>query len=186
MVRCRAVLIALMVLWVGGGQPVPSSAAPRRVDLPGVRVLAVAPFYDEWYAPDLVQYGPARLTELLQTGPYRVVPPAVVAEAMTRLGVTARDLISPSRTVELGAMVNADAVLTGRITYALREKPGPREDTNRIADGGAGSRVDVDIRILNIRTRLKPLEEQFSCQLEGSLRAAMDCVVKDAASRLVP
>lgn len=186
MPRYCAALIVLAVLGFGGGQPAVSSAAPQRVELPGVRALAVAPFYDEWYAPDLAQYGPARLTELLQRGPYRVVPPSAVAEAMMRLRVTARDLISPSRTVELGTMVNADAVLTGRITYALREKPGPREDTNRIADGGAGSRVDVDIRILDIRTRLKPLEEQFSCQLEGSLRAAMDCVVRDAASRLIP
>jgi len=186
MPRCWAVLIVLVVLGLGAGQSAASAAAVQRADLSGVRVLAIAPFYDEWYAPDLVQYGPARLTELLQKGPYRVVPPAVVAEAMARLRITTRDLISPSRTVELGTVVNADAVLTGRITYALREKPGPREDTNRIADGGAGSRVDVDIRILDVRTRLKPLEEQFSCQLEGSLRAAMDCVVREAASRLVP
>jgi hypothetical protein len=55
-----------------------------------------------------------------------------------------------------------------------------------MADGGSGSRVDVDIRILNVKTREKPLEQQFSCQLEGSLQMAMDCVMRDTASRLVP
>jgi hypothetical protein len=161
-------------------------SAVQRVELTGVAVLAVAPFDDEWYAPDLAQYGPARLAELVRNGPYRTVPPAEVAEAMRRLRFTARDLVSPSRTVELGTALGADAVLTGRITYALREKPGPREDANNMADGGAGSRVDVDIRILNVKTRLKPLEEQFSCELEGTLQAAMDCAMRDAASRLVP
>ncbi|MDR7418071.1 MAG: hypothetical protein QN178_04080 [Armatimonadota bacterium] len=182
---CLAVA-AVMLLSLGAQSPVGSSAAAPRVSLSGVQVLAVAPFYDDWYAPDLARYGPARLTELLQRGPYRLVPPSAVAEAMTRLRVAARDLVSPSRTVELGAAVGADAVLTGRITYALREKPGPREDSTNMADGGAGSRVDVDIRILEVKTRLKPLEAQFSCQLEGSLQMAMDCVMRDTASRLVP
>jgi hypothetical protein len=184
--RFSALAAAVLLLSVGGPQPLVSSAAVQRVELPGVQVLAVAPFDDQWYAPDLAQYGPARLTELVRRGPYRTIPPSEVAATMKRLGLTPRDLISPSRTVDLGMALSADAVLTGRITYALREKPGPREDSTNMADGGSGSRVDVDIRILNVKTRLKPLEAQFSCQLEGSLQMAMDCVMRDAASRLVP
>ena len=174
-----------MLLSLAAQQPIATSAV-QRIELPGVRVLAVAPFDDEWYAPDLALYGPARLTQLVSRGPYRTVSPAEVAGAMKRLGLTARALISPSRTVELGATLGADAVLTGRITYALREKPGPREDSTAMADGGSGSRVDVDIRILNVTTRARPLEQRFSCQLEGSLQMAMDCVMRDTASRLVP
>jgi hypothetical protein len=174
-----------MLLSLGARQPIATSAV-QRIELPGVRVLAVAPFDDEWYAPDLALYGPARLTQLVSKGPYRTVPPSEVAGAMKRLSMTPRDLISPSRTIELGTALGADAVLTGRITYALREKPGPREDSTNMADGGSGSRVDVDIRILNVKTREKPLEQQFSCHLEGSLQMAMDCVMRDTASRLVP
>ncbi len=175
-----------MLILLGVWQPMLPSAAAQRPDLSRVRVLAVAPFDDEVYVPDLVQRGPARLSELAGRASFRMIPSSEVAGAMRRLGFVARDLISPSRTIELGKAVGADAVLTGRITYALRERADGRDNTSMLPGGSGESRVDVDIRILEVSTRLKLFEEQFSCQVGGLLQAAMDCVMRDVASRLIP
>ncbi len=184
--KSPALALAVMILLLlGVWQPVPPAAAAQRPDLSRVRVLAVAPFDDEVYVPDLVQRGPARLSELTGRAPFRIIRASEVADAMKRLGFVPRDLISPSRTIDLGKTVGADAVLTGRITYALRERGDGRDSTSMLFSGSGESRVDVDIRILEVSTRIKLLEEQFSCQLGGLLQAAMDCVMRDVASRLI-
>ncbi len=177
-------LVVMILLLLGLWHPVQPSDAAQRPDLSRVRVLAVAPFDDEVYAPDLVQWGPARLSELARRAPFRTIPSSEVAGAMKRLGLVPRDLISLSRTIDLGKTVGADAVLTGRITYALRERADGRDNTSMLFDGSGESRVDVDIRILEVSSRLKLLEEQFSCQVGGLLQSAMDCVMRDVARRL--
>jgi hypothetical protein len=185
--RSLAVPLAVTILLLlVGWQPVVPSVAAQRPDLTRVQVLAVAPFDDEVYVPDLVKWGPARLSELIGRGSFRVIPSSAVADAMKRLGLGPRDLTSPSRTIDLGKTVGADAVLTGRITYALRERGDGRDSTSMLFGGSGESRVDVAIRILEVSTRLKLLEEQFSCQVGGLLQTAMDCVMRDVALRLIP
>lgn len=184
--RSPAVPLAVMILFLlGVWQPVLPPAAAQRPDLSRVRVLAVAPFDDEVYVPALVRWGPVRLSELAGRAPFRIIPASEVAGAMKRLGFVPRDLISPSRTIDLGKTVGADAVLTGRITYALRERADGRDNASMMMGGSGESRVDMDIRILEVNTRLKLLEEQFSCQVGGLLQTAMDCVMRDVASRLI-
>jgi hypothetical protein len=163
----------------------PAAVSAQRPNLSSVRVLAIAPFADDVYVPVLARWGAGRLADLLGRAPFRVVSAPDVANAMRRLGLAPRDLTSPSRTVELGRAVGADAVLTTRVTHALREREGGHENDNRLFDG-TGSRVDMGFRVLDVNTRTKLFEEEFTCQLSGILERAMECVLRDAVSHLIP
>jgi hypothetical protein len=178
----KAILLGLLVgsLLVPGGVRAGSVAGP---DLSRVRVLAIAPFADE--APlslRLAQWGTARMHELAARGPFEVVSLPRVAEAMQQLGITPGDLMSPSRTVTLGRQLGADAVLTGRVVMVQQDRE--REDAGVPPAGALNSRVDVDVRVLEVATRRILFQEHAICHLPGTALAAVECAVREIALRL--
>lgn len=185
--RVGAVVTILSLLlaepWLPGtGQ---AAGAPRP-DLSQVRVLAIAPFADEVaLSKFLADWGAARLSELLKPVPFQVVGPSRVAEAMKRLGLAPASLVSPTRTIELGREVGADAVLTGRVTWVLRESERERDPQGRPLGSGVVSRVDVDVRILQVGTRLILFQEDFICVVPSTEQVAMDCAMRDVARRIL-
>ncbi len=157
---------------------VPADAQTR--SLSGVRVLAVAPFADD--NPEtrqVAEQGGTRLGELLKRGRFQIIEPARVAEEMRRLGIAASDLISPTRAIAVGQSLGADAVLTGRAVQIIRDKA--------LTPGfGAEARVSIDVRVLEVRSRLKLFEQQVTCSdFSGSLTAAADCFARDVAALLL-
>ncbi len=179
-----AAVAAIMMLWPALAAPTTGLAAGTgRPDLTKVGVLAIAPFADEAsLSRGVADYGAARLGDLLKRGGVRLVEASRVADEMKRLGMASTELISPTRTVTVGTQVGADAVLTGRVTFLMQD--GRRFDPFGVA---AETRVDVDIRILQVGTRLILFQDDFSCTVAYSTaRAAMECVVRDVASRLLP
>ncbi len=148
-------------------------------------MLAVAPFADlASLSRPLADWGAERLAELIARGPFQVVPPARVAAEMRRLGIAPEELVSPTRTVTVGQAVGADAVVTGRVILFQMEHE--RDPIGRRPFGGFPvSRVDVDVRVLEVATRLNLFQETFICQVYSWGFAAMECVVRDVASRLV-
>jgi hypothetical protein len=156
-----------------------------RPDLSRIHILAVAPFADE--APlsgPLAGWGAARLSSLAARGPFQIIPASRVAEAMKRLGIVPSDLISPTRTVAIGQETGADAVLTGRITLLSEESHGrpfpfPARPIDRV-----DTRVDMDIRVLEVATRLILFQDGFICDVPSVSTVAMDCVLRDVVDRL--
>lgn len=178
-----AAVAATLGLWLGLVAPATGvTAGASRPDLSKVGVLAIAPFADEAsLSRGVADFGAARLGELLKRGGVRLVESSRVADEMKRLGMASTDLISPTRTVTIGTQVGADSVLTGRVTFLMQD--GRRFDRFGVA---AETRVDVDIRILQVGTRLILFQDDFSCTVAYSTaRAAMECVVRDVASRLL-
>ncbi len=178
-----AAVAAIMMLWPALAAPTTGLAAGTgRPDLTKVGVLAIAPFADEAsLSRGVADYGAARLGDLLKRGGVQLVEASRVADEMKRLGMASTELISPTRTVTVGTQVGADAVLTGRVTFLMQD--GRRFDPFGVA---AETRVDVDIRILQVGTRLILFQDDFSCTVAYSTaRAAMECVVRDVASRLL-
>lgn len=173
-------LVAAFIIPVGS---ISSPAAAQSRDLSRVRVLAVAPFGDEDPTTrPLAEHGAMRLSILLQGGRFQIIEAARVAAEMDRTGVTAPALISPTQTVTLGARLGADAVLTGRIVQIFQERL--RERSNGPGGFHLESRVTVDVRVLEVSTRLILLQEEFSCTLPLLAVAAMECVVRDVAARV--
>lgn len=129
-------------------------------DLSRVRVLAVAPFgHDDPLTRAATEAGAARLSDLLKGGRFQIIDSSRVGEETKRLGVTATALVSPTQAIALGAQVGADAILTGRVVQLSRDKglpPGTQE-----------VRATVDIRILEVKTRLKLFEEEIGCSTFG-------------------
>jgi hypothetical protein len=172
-------LLALLAL------PVAGHAAAQRADLSRVKILAVAPFSDDVsFTRPLADWGAARLGELAARGRLQVVPPARVAEAMQRLGISRSELISPTKTITVGQAVGADAVVTGRIVFANTERD--RDFIDGPLGGPLVSRLDVDVRVLEVGTRLKLFEDLFICEVASHPMYAMECIVRDVASRLIP
>lgn len=174
------VLVALLVIpSIGQAGPGP------RPDLSRVRVLAIAPFVDvAALTRPLADWGAVRLSELIAHGPFQVVPPARITQEMRRLGIAPEELISPTKTVTVGQAVGADAVVTGRVLLLQTERE--RSDIDdRPFSGLPVSRVDVDVRVLEVGTRLNLFQDTFICQVSSWGFAAMECVVRDVASRLV-
>jgi curli biogenesis system outer membrane secretion channel CsgG len=180
----RYVRFLLVLAVVVASLPAGAVAGAARPDLARVRVIAVAPFAEEVsFSREIAEYGARRLSELVARAPFQVIPPARVAEEMRRQGVTARELISPTRVVALGQALGADAVITGRVTLLVVE----REREDRESGFGFGSaRVDVDIRLLEVGTRLNLFQHTFICQTLTPAFTAMECVVRDAAARFAP
>jgi curli biogenesis system outer membrane secretion channel CsgG len=177
--RLAAVLVLAAAFLPGG-----AAAGPARPDLARVRVIAVAPFADEAaFSRDVAAYGARRLSELVARAPFEVIAPPRVAEEMRRQGATARELLSPSRTVALGQALGADAVITGRVTFLMVERE--REDPAP-GFGHISARVDVDIRLLDVATRVNLFQDTFICQTPAPAILAMECAVRDAARRLAP
>jgi len=94
----RAIVWAVLLAAVAAG-----SAAARPREVPAVRVLAVAPFFDENpLNRRIADLGSARLSELLKGGRLQIVDAARVAAELRRQGLTPIELISPSKTIAVG------------------------------------------------------------------------------------
>ncbi|MGH2376344.1 MAG: hypothetical protein ACRDIC_23150 [bacterium] len=172
-----AIFIGIVIGLISGTVP----AAAQAPSLSGVRVLAVAPFADD--NPDtrqVAEHGSGRLGEILKGGRFRIIEPARVAEEMKRLGIAPSDLVSPTRAIALGASLGADAVLTGRVVQITRDKS--------LAPGfGAEARVTIDVRVLDIASRLRLFQQEVTCSdFSGSLRGAAECFARNMALLLVP
>ncbi|HET8680209.1 MAG TPA: hypothetical protein VFM39_08805 [bacterium] len=178
MARILIVLLVAILAAAAGG---PVAAQSR--DLSRVRILAVAPFADDDPTTrPLAEHGAVRLSALLQGGRFQIIDAARVASEMERAGVKAPALISPTQTVTLGMRLGADAVLTGRVVQIFQERQ--RERTNGPGGFHLESRVVIDVRVLEVSTRLKLLEDEFGCTLPFLAVAAMECVVREVAARL--
>jgi hypothetical protein len=182
----RTVMSMMLVLVVAVTMlvvPAPGRAAPERPDLSRVHVMAVAPFADQVaLSRPLADWGAARLSDLLARGPFQIVPPPRVDDAMQRLGIRRADLISPTSTVAVGQAVGADAVVTGRILMVQTE----RERGAGWSLGGLPiTRVDLDLRVLEVGTRLNLFQDTFICSVPSWPRDAMECILRDAASRML-
>ncbi len=175
----RIALACVLVLAIAAG--LPAVAQPR--DLSQIRVLAVAPFSDDNpLNRRLAEQGAAQLSALLRGGPLQIIEASRVAAELQRQGMTPTDLISPSKTVTVGTSLGADAVLTGRVTEIFQE-------VNRTRSTGEfgiviESRASVDVRILEVKTRLKLFEDEVFCSVPALAAVAMDCVARQAASRV--
>lgn len=169
----------VLVLAIAAGAPV--LAQPR--GLLQIRILAVAPFSDDNpLNRRLADQGAAQLSELLKGGPLQIIDASRVAAELQRQGVTPTDLISPSRTIAVGTALGADAVLTGRVVEIFQEMNRARS----IGEFGNSieGRVAVDVRILEVRTRLKLFEDEMFCGVPALAAVAMDCVARKTASRI--
>ncbi len=167
------VLLALVPMW---HHPV---AAQSR-DLSSVRILAVAPFGDENpLSRPLAESGAARLSALLRGGRFQIIDAGRTAEQLRLQGAKATDLISPSRTVALGAALGADAVLTGRVVEIFQEFTRER-DSGFTVEG----RAVVDLRILEVGTRLILWQEEMACSVSAVAAVAMECLVRQVAARV--
>jgi hypothetical protein len=157
-------------------------AAAQTRDFSRVRILAVAPFGDENpLSRPLAESGAVRLGDLLRGGRFQIIDARRTAEQMRVQGVKATDLISPSRTVALGTALGADAVLTGRVVQIFQEVEREEDDPISFA---IESRVVVDLRILDVGTRLILWQEEMACSVPARAAVAMECLVRLAAARV--
>jgi hypothetical protein len=142
----------------------------------------VAPFADDNpLSRPLAESGAARLSELLRGGRLEIIDTARVFAQMKSLGVQATELISPSRTVALGASLGADAVLTGRVIHIQQEINRERANSATFSIEG---RVVVDMRILEVETRLILWQEEMACYVPSIAAVAMECLVRQVAARI--
>jgi hypothetical protein len=159
---------------VGAG---PARAQTRSLSV--VRTLAVAPFSDpNPTTRAIVEMTDAQVSEQLKGGRFQIIDAVRVTEAMTRLALTPADLISPNKTVELGRALGADAVLTGRVVEIFGER-------GFGAGRGPEARIVVDVRVLDVNSRLKLFEQEvrFS-DYGGSFAAAARGFAVDVAALL--
>lgn len=176
-------LLATLLVAAAG----PAQSAPRP-DLSRIRVLAIAPFADEAsLSRQVADWGSVRLGDLLARGRFQIVPSSRVATEMQRLGFARSDLISPSRTIAVGQAVGADAVLTGRVTLFMVERE--RGEIGAPSFGEITARVDLDVRVLDVATRVNLFQDTFSCTTPSVFglwldTSAMECVVRSVASTL--
>lgn len=177
----------LTLVWVGvlGAMALapgwhPPVAAQAR-DFSRVRVLAVAPFGDENpLSRRIAESGAQRLSELLRGGRVQIIDAARAADQLKVLGVRPIDLISPTRTVELGTALGADAVLTGRVVQISEEVRRERHPVGISVEG----RAVVDLRILEVSSRLILWQEEMACSVPSSASSAMECLVRQVAARV--
>jgi len=168
-----AVFVTLVSAWHH-----PVNAQSR--DLSRVRILAVAPFGDENpLSRPLAEAGAARLSALLRGGRFQIIDAGRTAEQLRLQGAKATDLTSPSRTVALGAALGADAVLTGRVVEIFQEFTRER-DSGFTVEG----RAVVDLRILEVGTRLILWQEEMACSVSAVAAVAMECLVRRVAARV--
>jgi hypothetical protein len=174
----RHILVLAMLLGVALlPAPLPPVSAQAR-DFSGVRILAVAPFGDDNpLTRPLAEAGARRLSELLRGGRVQVIDAGRAADALRQQGVRPVDLISPTRTVALGSALGADAVLTGRVVQIFQEF---HRESGFYIEG----RVVVDLRILEVGTRLILWQEEMGCAVPGTAALAMECLVRQAAARI--
>ncbi|MGQ0549122.1 MAG: hypothetical protein ACT4PY_05590 [Armatimonadota bacterium] len=170
---------ALSISIASAGRP----AGAQGRDLSRIRVLAVAPFADDDPTTrPLADHGVRRLTDLLRGGRFQIVDSARVAVEMSRGSQTAASLISPTQAVLLGMRVGADAILTGRVVQIIQDSA-----SDPPAEGGSLSiegRAAIDVRVLEVRTRLILLQDEFRCTVPALAAEAVECVVRAVAARL--
>jgi hypothetical protein len=178
--RSRHVLAcAALLVIVAAGLPAPASAQ-RRLDLSHVRVMAIAPFADDVsLSRGIADYGAGRLSELVAGRGYQVIPAARVAQEMRRLGIGTRELISPTKTWTIGQALGADVMVTGRVIHFMHDRDDTGDDGRSFGVGL--TRVDVDIRVLDVHSRVNLFQNTFICQRPWPTYAAMECVVREVA-----
>lgn len=179
---CGLAVAAVLLAALPAGAPSYPTGGP--LDPLRVRVLAVAPFSDEaslsWA---LAEWGSERLSEMLSRGPFRIIGSRLAADEAKRLGIPPAGLISPTRTVELGRRLGADAVLTAGVTQLLQEVERDRSGPGSIPS--LYSLVVLRVRVLEVSSRLILFEDEFGCHLADTARSAMECTLRAIALRLI-
>lgn len=113
------------------------------MDFGAVRSVAVMPFANlskEPLASERVR--DVFMTLLLSTGGVYVIPPGEVARGISRAGITEATVPSPEEIIKFGAIVKADAVITG----SVREYGEVRSGT------ASANVVSVSMRMIETQT----------------------------------
>lgn len=160
-----------------------------------VRTIAVADF--ENLSVDSGLIPSAHLSEVLRQllqqqagGQWRVIAGDSVRAAMRARGFTSQDLIYPSRAAEVAQAVGAEWVITGRWTQLRFISRSVPEDPSSpsIRHGDALAIADVEVRVFEVSSRRRLLEERFSGRSVGgdyfSLLLAATDALRGAATRI--
>src|SRR3990170_908841 len=136
------------------------------------RVIVVADFPNVSVDSGLIPS--AHLSEVLRSllqqrlpGQWRVIAGESVRAAMRARGYTHEDLIYPSRVAEIAQALGADWVITGRWDKLRIISRGTLEDPPSVRHGDAFAIADVEIRVLEVSSRRRLLEERFSGRAPG-------------------
>lgn len=142
-----------------------------------VRTVAIADFVDESH--DGVLIGATKLNTVLERiltaragGRLRVVSSDQVRAAMQAQGVTARDLVSPTRAIAVAQAVGAEWIVTGRWTALSAEPfslPSPSDPNTEIVRYIEGAGL-FDFRVLEAATRRTVLQEAVGSESRGFFR----------------
>jgi hypothetical protein len=160
-----------------------------------VRVVAITDF--ENISLDSGWIPPAHLSEVLRQllqqqagGQWRVISGDSVRAAMRARGFTELDLIYPSRAAAVAEAVGAEWVVTGRWTQLRFIGRSTPEDPSSpsIRQGDAFAIADVEVRVFEVSSRRRLLEERFSGRSVGgdhfSLLFAATEALRGAATRI--
>ena len=177
--------------------PVAVAQTPTVPQAPAVRTVAIADFVDE--SMDGAFIGAGRLNASLQRilsdragGRLRVVATEDVRAAMRTQGVTARDLVSPTKSAALAQAVGADWIVTGRWTHLdvdVFTRPNPADPDREIVVRVSGHSL-LELRVLEAATRRIVLQDSVGgdsfgfTRLHALIQAAQIALVR-AADRLL-
>lgn len=164
---------------------------------PAVRTIAVADLVDE--SMDGAFIGAGRLNAVLEGilsdragGRLRVVPTEDVRAAMRAQGVTARDLVSPTKAIAVAQAVGAEWIVTGRWTHLdvdVLTRPDPSDPAREIVVRVSGHSL-LELRVLEAATRRIVLQDSVSgdsfgfTRLHALIQAARAALLR-AADRLL-
>jgi hypothetical protein len=157
------------------------------------RVIVVADFAN--ISVDSGSIPQAMLSDILRQqlqqrfpAPAQVVSGDRVRAAMRARGYTHEDLIYPSRAALLAQDFGADWVITGTWTQLRIISRGSPDDSPFVRQGDASAIADVEVRVLEVSTRRRLMEERFNGRAPGgdlgSLIIAATEALRDAAGRI--
>lgn len=183
----RLVVVCLSVLALGAAVSAQST----------IRTIAIADFVDE--SLDGAVVGAPRLNADLQqilasrgAGRVRVTPAEDVRATMRAQGVTARDLVSPTKAAALAQAVGADQIVTGRwlhLDLDVLTVPSPIDPTVQMVLAVWGSSL-LEIRVLEAPTRRILLQDSVGGTARGFTRfgvlvQAAQIALQRAADRIL-
>lgn len=175
----------------------PAALAQTPLVPPTVRTIAIADFVDE--SMDGAFIGATRLNAVLQRllsdrtgGRLRVVATEDVRAAMKAQGVTARDLVSPTKAIAVAQAVGAEWIVTGRWTHLdvdTLTRPDPADPTREIVVRVSGHSL-LELRVLEAATRRIVLQDSVGGDSLGFTRVhaliqAAQAALLRAADRLL-
>lgn len=147
----RWIISSLVIAVLTSTAGVGAMAQPATIDLSQVKTIAVAPFADEaGMREDLARWAALRLTQLLARDRLQVVPLDQIERTLQEMRLRPSDLISPTATADLGRRVAADAVITGRLLRADRER---RLDTSSNERVPPEAFVTLELRVMIVASR---------------------------------